>query len=546
VSGARRLAVRAGYFGAGFRAVFERDFLVLTSAGRFVALRTGVMCVLGALTVTVLVQLAGDGSGGVHSPDQVGRGVFTTFAFAYPLLVLLIGPALAAGSIAGERSLDTLPLVLAAPIHPAALVLAKFLSRLGALLLPLVGGLPVAAICFLYGGISKSLFAEWVLVVLALAAAATAASVVASAYARTVAGAVLVGYLLAVVLQVADFALAAVVEEALRGATMPWILDHTGGHALRSIWKAAQGRGATGSGVATFLATAAAATAVALLLAGARVAREQAGGARGARAGRARRQIFRNPVLDRACLALPLRRNGFAPWTALLVVAALTLPAPFLLGDADVVLGAMTLCTAATAVVVLARASQSVATERQQGSLAVLLSTRLTSAEVLRGHVLGLAAQAALLLLPGLALGVAAAAGWVPVGEDRRAVGVLFVAAWLAASAVVLLLAAAIGLWTSARAVTAGKAAGLAFGLTVGGGVAHLLVCGGVVLAGTTAVQEPLLLATPLAQVAALPWMTLAPTQTTLAWTVFWLVADVVAALLLLDDARERIEEAPE
>lgn len=539
---ARILAARAAYFAAGFRAVFERDFLVLTSAGRFVALRTAVLLVLLGVTATILARLTGATGRPASKPDEIGRALFTGFAVAYPLLVCLLGPALAAGSLAAERSLDTLPLVLASPIRPASLVLAKFLSRLGALLVPLVGGLPIAATAFLYGGISRTLFVEWVLVVAALACLAVASSVVASAYSRNVAGAILGAYALAVVVPLADWAVSAGVASHLRQIAPPWAWTHSAGVTVHTIVQASAGRGVTTGGVGAFVGTAAAATLAALLLSTGRLAREQAVAAGTPPGGRVRRPLFANPVVDRACLALPLRARGFAPWTAPVVIAAVSVPVPFLWpGDeAGPLLAALTLCTAGAVVVVLARASQSVALERQQGSLAVLLSTRLTATDVLAGKLMGLGVQAALLLVPGLLLALAAAAGWVPGVRDFP---VLAIAAWLAASATVVLLAAALGLWTSARAATAGKAAGLTFGLAVTASLAPPLLLVVALLADLDSLGAPFAWASPLAQVFGLVQGTLGADGRDLAWVAFWLVADVVGALLLLDDARSRVEE---
>lgn len=555
------LSSRAARFGAGMRAVLERDFLVLTSGGKFVLLRTLVLLVLAALTVVILWTVNRTSALSGSSNDSLGRAVFAGFAVAYPILVLLIGPALASGSIAGERATDTLTLVLAAPVRPFALVLAKFLSRLGALLVPLVGGLPIAAICFLYGGISVSLFVAWLEVVLALAVMAVAASVLASAYAKSVATAILGAYFAAVVLpfletwgalytyhQVYDGAAPAGLTNRLPWVAdhFDWLADHTAGNALFKVMEAVFGRGTTSGSVAPFIVTTAVCALVALLLAAARLSREaSAMAAGGPRRGRVRTQRFANPVLGRALQTLPFRRGGFASAASFVVVAGLTWLPAIIDFDDDTVVAGLHICTWTTFFVLLARSSQMIATERQQGSLPVLLATRLTRGQIVRGKVFGLGALTATLLLPGLVLGIAG----VIDGEIHAEVPVL----WLAASAVILLFFASLGLRVSARAATAGKAAGLAFALSIGGMVLHGLLLGAVAIASRNAdsdVLAPLGMAAPSAVIVCIthqPGNSMsAEDGKLLAWAVFWAVVYLVGAFALLGSTTANLEEATE
>lgn len=524
----------------------ERDFLVLTSALRFVILRWLVVLLLAALVVTVLHTMDVQAGRSRRSPDEVGRALFSVFAVAYPVLVVLVGPALAAGAIAGERALDTLSLVLAAPVRPSALVLAKFLSRLGALLVPLVGGLPIAAISFLYGGISSSLFVDWLLVVLGLAVMATAASVVASAYARTVASAVLAAYLLGVVIPVLETFLAGWVHfKYFSSSTPSWVFGHSPGAAVGVVWTGAIGTGVAKADVYPFLAVVGACAVVALVLATQRLGREaQASAATGPRRGSTKRTLFQNPVLDRACRALPLRSRAFGPWIGLIVVATLTALPLALNGSGESVLAGLQVCLWTTAFILLARASQCVAAERQQGSLALLLATRLGSAEIISGKVLGLLVQGAVLLLPGVVLCVE--------GTRRGLVGAATLPCWLVACAIVLFLVTSTGVWLSSRASTAGKAAVLAFGWTIGAMVGHgLLVAGIMLVVRNSDAVLPVGAASP-------PFLAFFVTSACaeqggyseerklLAWCVFWGVAYVVASLLMLQAAQRSVEESSE
>jgi ABC-type transport system involved in multi-copper enzyme maturation permease subunit len=536
------LAGRLARTGGGLRAVLERDFLVLTSSLRFVVFRTLLVAAVAALAFTILVSSQTfDRS---TRPDEIGRAIFGGFFVAYPLLVVLIAPSLGAGCIAGERSLDTLPIVLAAPVSPFGFVLAKFLSRLGALLVPLLGGLPVAGLCFLYGGISASLFLEWMALVLGLAVMGTAASVLASAYARSVGTAVLASYFLTVVLPALETwgAMYLCDEAGLPDDSL--LASHTPGYAIVQVGGAVFGRGVLAGSLVPYLATTAVATLAALLLAAGRVAREaSAMAAAGPRSGSIRRKVFENPVLDRATLALPFRRGGWRAWVSLLVVAGLTWLVPLVDFDDEEILVGLNFCTWTTFFVVLARASQSLSVERQQGSLAVLLATRLGAGEVARGKLMGLGAQACVLLLPGVALAVAGALA------NEISPGCL--ATWLAATLAILTFFGALGLRVSAAAPTAGRAAAAGFTQALGGMVVHgvVLLLFALVVArhADESVMIPLASASPPVVVA---WITAAPDQSSfsrderawLAWSVFWLVVYAAAAALLVRSTVRRLQ----
>ncbi len=69
-------------------------------------------------------------------------------------LVLLTAPAIAAGSISGERERQTLDLLLVTKMRPISIVMGKMLSSLAYVLLLVVSTMPVFAIAFYFGSIS--------------------------------------------------------------------------------------------------------------------------------------------------------------------------------------------------------------------------------------------------------------------------------------------------------------------------------------------------------------------------------------------------------
>lgn len=69
-------------------------------------------------------------------------------------LVLLTAPAIAAGSISGERERQTLDLLLVTKMRPISIVMGKLMSSLAYVLLLVVSTMPIFAIAFYFGTIS--------------------------------------------------------------------------------------------------------------------------------------------------------------------------------------------------------------------------------------------------------------------------------------------------------------------------------------------------------------------------------------------------------
>ncbi len=70
------------------------------------------------------------------------------------VMLLLIVPALTAGSISGERERQTLNLLLTTRITPADIVLGKLMSSLSTVFLLVVSSFPILALVFVYGGVT--------------------------------------------------------------------------------------------------------------------------------------------------------------------------------------------------------------------------------------------------------------------------------------------------------------------------------------------------------------------------------------------------------
>ncbi len=72
------------------------------------------------------------------------------------LMLILIMPALTAGSISGERERQTLDLMLTTCMTPADIVLGKLQAAIGTMFLMVVSSLPILAMVFVYGGVTVS------------------------------------------------------------------------------------------------------------------------------------------------------------------------------------------------------------------------------------------------------------------------------------------------------------------------------------------------------------------------------------------------------
>lgn len=70
------------------------------------------------------------------------------------VMILLIVPALTAGSISGERERQTLNLLLTTRMTPMDIVIGKLMTGLSTMILLIVSSFPILALVFIYGGVT--------------------------------------------------------------------------------------------------------------------------------------------------------------------------------------------------------------------------------------------------------------------------------------------------------------------------------------------------------------------------------------------------------
>lgn len=112
------------------------------------------------MTVTVAIALLICSVGGIASvttePAKVGVGIFHTFFSLAFALVTWLGPAVAASTIAGEKTGRTWEALALTGLPPASIARGKFLSAFTYVGLYLVMLAPVGVLPFLFGGVAAT------------------------------------------------------------------------------------------------------------------------------------------------------------------------------------------------------------------------------------------------------------------------------------------------------------------------------------------------------------------------------------------------------
>ncbi|MSP23769.1 MAG: ABC transporter permease [Myxococcales bacterium] len=132
--------------------------------------RTPVILLLLTLLLTLLMASIGGLLVGATRPSSTGAALFHTFFSLAYFVVMIVGPALAANSIASEREGKTWESLLLTGLRPEAIARGKFLSAYTAIGMYIVMLAPVGALSFLFGGVGplEVLLAYLMLFVLAV------------------------------------------------------------------------------------------------------------------------------------------------------------------------------------------------------------------------------------------------------------------------------------------------------------------------------------------------------------------------------------------
>lgn len=101
------------------------------------------------------------------------------------VLMMIMMPALTAGSISGERERNTLEILLTTGMPEPAIVAGKLMAALSIIMTLVISTLPVLSLVFIYGGIRFLGLIKLLLVLLVLAAYVGSICLVFSAFAKT-------------------------------------------------------------------------------------------------------------------------------------------------------------------------------------------------------------------------------------------------------------------------------------------------------------------------------------------------------------------------
>jgi ABC-type transport system involved in multi-copper enzyme maturation permease subunit len=173
--------------------VLSRELLVNLRSHRAFVLQLVYAAVLAAAVLIAWPSTSDDSIGvGVTAARQL----FDLFFFGQFLLVALVAPTFAAGSITGEKERKTYELLLASPLKPSWILVGKLFSSLTYLVLLLTSSLPMMILGYLLGGILLSEVARAYVVLVLAAGTFGLVSVACSSFFNRTSSSLVVSYLI--------------------------------------------------------------------------------------------------------------------------------------------------------------------------------------------------------------------------------------------------------------------------------------------------------------------------------------------------------------
>ena len=118
--------------------------------------RTPIILAVVTSMMTLLICSVGGVASTSSEPAKVGVGIFHTFFSLAYAVVTWLGPAVAANTIAGERSGRTWEALQLTGLSTRAIARGKFLAAFTYISLYIVMLVPVGALPFLFGGVTAS------------------------------------------------------------------------------------------------------------------------------------------------------------------------------------------------------------------------------------------------------------------------------------------------------------------------------------------------------------------------------------------------------
>jgi ABC-type transport system involved in multi-copper enzyme maturation permease subunit len=159
--------------------------------------------VLFAITLGVsllMCSIGGLSSAGDTAPASIGSALFQVFFSIAYLVVVVLGPAVAANSIASEREGRTWEAVILTGLAPKEIARGKFLAAYTTVALYIVVLAPVGALSFLFGGVTATEVVAAFAFLFVLAALGVAFGLAMSSLMASLRGAIVVTLILAVLI----------------------------------------------------------------------------------------------------------------------------------------------------------------------------------------------------------------------------------------------------------------------------------------------------------------------------------------------------------
>jgi ABC-type transport system involved in multi-copper enzyme maturation permease subunit len=179
--------------------------------------------VLFALTLTLallMCSIGGLAAASETTPAAIGGALFQVFFSLAYLVVVIVGPAVAANGVASEREGRTWEAVLLTGLRPQDIARGKFMAAYTTIALYIVVLAPVGALSFLFGGVTATEVVVAFVFLFLVAGLAVAFGLAVSSLMSSLRGAIVVTLMLAIVI----------------GPTLYFILGFGASFGIHKLW----------------------------------------------------------------------------------------------------------------------------------------------------------------------------------------------------------------------------------------------------------------------------------------------------------------------
>ena len=185
--------------------VYTKDSKINNRSLRIIVTMVAYNCVLLVIGFAFILATTNGLSENGYMDYASMLELYVMFATVQIGTLLLLTPALTAGTISGERERQTLDMLLATKMRPMSILVGKLLSSMDIILTLVLSAMPTMAMVFLFGGIRiLELFRMQVLLVL-LGITVGAAGIFFSTVTSRTTAATIVSYIYTAVLTIGTF-----------------------------------------------------------------------------------------------------------------------------------------------------------------------------------------------------------------------------------------------------------------------------------------------------------------------------------------------------